>query len=143
MGIQCELFVADPEDAPHYAEDDDYEFVDEVESFPMGGMNNLHFETLWAITEGQPWDPKRHAFEWVGEPPEGQVHQWRFRFPPAFVARLAAMTPNDRAHIANAWATDPELNCDPEDLQSLLESWSSCRPPAWQRTGVCTFGGSL
>ena len=74
------LFVAHPEDAPHYAEDDeDYECVGEVESFPMGGMNSLHFETLWAITEGQPWDPKRHSFEWVGEPPEGEAGEWRFR----------------------------------------------------------------
>jgi hypothetical protein len=118
-----ELYVAAPEDAPHYAADnEDHEFVDEVESFPMGGTNNLHFETLWAITEGQRWDAKRHSFEWVGEPPEGQAHEWRFRFPPVFVARLAAMTPTDRARIANEWAKDPELDCDPEEVQPILES---------------------
>lgn len=91
MSILCDLFVADPSDAPHYADDSgDHEWSSEIESVSLGGLTQLQFEILWAIVEGRPWQAEVHAFEWVGEPPE-DGSTWLWRFPPPFVTVVATL----------------------------------------------------
>ena len=67
MSILCDLFVADPADAPHYQDAlGTGDAADHYEVVSLGGLTQLQFETLWAITDGTPWSAATHAFEWVG-----------------------------------------------------------------------------
>jgi hypothetical protein len=123
IGIQCELFVADPVDAPHYEDGfDDDAATDKFEVVPLGGLTQLQFEMLWAITEGRPWRATTHAFEWVGDPPDVQAETWLFRFPPAFVTRLAKLTDTEVAAITDQWARTEEIACPPEEIEPVVSS---------------------
>jgi hypothetical protein len=122
MGILCELFVADPADAPLYEDEaDDVESAAEFERVQLSGLTQLEFETMWAITEGRPWDAATHALEVVGEP-ERDAESWLFRFPPAFVTRLANLSAPEVASITVQWARTEEINCAPQEVEHVVRS---------------------
>ena len=123
MGILCDLFLAEPADAPDYeASFDDEEAADKFEVVTLGGLTQLQFEILWAITEGRPWSPETHAFDWVGDPPEGDAESWLFRFAPVFVTRLAGMTDAEVATAATKWAGTEGMDCTAEEIAPVVKS---------------------
>jgi hypothetical protein len=119
MSILCELFVADLSDALHY---DDGESADRFEIVPLGGLTQLPFEILWAITEGRPWSPAIRAFEQLGESPDERTETWLFRFPPVFVARLAKLTGAEISVITAQWARTDELDCATDEIEPIVSS---------------------
>lgn len=120
MGILSEFFVAAPDDAPLYEE------LSLQKSFPADrfprvqwkGLTSLELETLWAIADDRPWSPETCTLEPIGEPDE----RWLFRFPDAFVARLASLTQEQFARAVDAWSKTEELACDAREIEPVLAS---------------------
>lgn len=57
MGLMTELFVAEGKDAKGY----DPVSSSGTERVQLGGLTTLEFETLWAILEGEEWNPEKHV----------------------------------------------------------------------------------
>ena len=137
MGILADLFVAHPDDAVAYEErlgSRSARF--EVRQF--NGFTQLELEILWAMVAGEEWSPERHQLEAIGEPSES----WLFRFPDAFVGRLASLGP-DLHPLASRWAAIEELACAPDEIKPVLEALVSLAKSA-QKNGKGLFlWGSL
>jgi hypothetical protein len=132
MSILCELFIAEPADAPLYEElcDDEAE-GGRFERVLLGGMNSLQFEPLLGIMEREvrmasipyrrPSGPEVHRLEQVGEPEKTDT-SWFFRFPTGFVAWLAALDAPRAAAVTEQWARTEELSTSPEDIEHVVSS---------------------
>jgi hypothetical protein len=142
MGILCDLFVADPVDAPHYAdESDDYKWAQEMESVPLGGLTQLEFELLWALMEGRPWDPETHALMHIGEESD---ETWLFRFPTTFVQLLAALPESRVPAVAQQWAQTEEMGGgNSEDVEGLISTLTELASKASASNRGLFLWGSL
>jgi hypothetical protein len=117
MAILTDIFVASVSDAPKY---ESLEAAGppgslfEVTQF--NGLTNLEFGTLWAIMNGENFDFDKHALESLA--PEGET--WLFRFPAAYVQKLAALSPAQAKKTAATWAATDELQWEPAEAEEVL-----------------------
>jgi hypothetical protein len=119
MGVLCDLFVADPADAPKYEELMD---TPEAGSFfqvaQWKGLTTLEFGTLWAILEGKPFDVHRHEFQSL----RTDEDRWLCRFPRPYVGILAGLKAADIRKASVEWAATEELRWEPSEAEEVIES---------------------
>src|SRR5262249_44276733 len=103
------------------------------------GLTNLEFGTLWAIINGEEFDFNKHALESLA--PQGNT--WLFRFPPAFVQKLAALTPAAINAVSAAWADTEELQWEPSETKEVIVELVRLAKLAASPTKGLFFWGSL
>jgi hypothetical protein len=113
MGLLTELFIDDEVGAKSY----DAESAANVEGAQLGGLTALEFETLWAILEGDDWDPEKHALPAVSVGEESWTHQ----FPAAYVEKLHQLDSSAITSAAAAWAATEEVSATPEEMSPVIE----------------------
>ena|SRR5215470_1813500 len=111
MSILSDLFVADPADALRY--ETEAVRAHERPSWVRGraqftGLIDLHYEVLWAAVDGRTWQPDSHSLEELSMRKDGGA--WLFRFPPSFVATLAAIDAGKLDPVADRWIESGELH---------------------------------
>jgi hypothetical protein len=116
MGLMTELFVATPERAATYDVDSGPTF----ERFQLGDFTNLQFEMLWAILEGEEWDPDKHGLREIVCRDDGA--QFVFQFPPPFVERLRSLTADAKVSAAATWAAMEEVSADQADVAPIIDN---------------------
>ncbi len=116
MGILADFFVAELDDALNYQQLMGPDLPrDRFELVESGRITPLEVTTLWAITTNEQWSPEQHDLEMLGES-SAEQETWLCRFPPAFVSRLAELTPAELPRVAAEWAATEEMACSPEDV---------------------------
>ena len=101
MAILTDIFVSTQSDAQRYQSLQPKRSGGPFELVQFKGLTNLEFGTLWAIINGEEFDFDKHALESLAP----QENTWLFRFPPAFVQKLSALTPAaSMEEVSPAWA---------------------------------------
>jgi hypothetical protein len=116
MGLLTNIFVAptksppDPEEEPELP--DGY-------SLQLKSITSLELTTLWAIIDGEPWNPDRMVgFKSLNRSEEGP---WLERCPRGLGASLCKVEDEDVDRIARAWAaTDEMRGWEPDDARALI-----------------------
>jgi hypothetical protein len=117
VSVLAHLYVSTADKAPEY---DESQEAPESERAELTGFTYIEFSTLWAIMEGKPWeDAHMDSFESIMEKDNGE--RMIFRFPDAFVALAAGLDDPAIEAAAEEWAETDELECDPEDVQPVIE----------------------
>ncbi len=121
MTLLTDLFVASPEDAPHYETLSDGGDVppERFQRLQFTGLTSLEFETLWAAARDEERDADQHALTLIEEAQDGTT--WLFRFPDAFVALLAQLEPRARQPLAAKWAQAEEMIATPKEVEPVVE----------------------
>src|SRR6516164_11483850 len=89
MAILTDIFVSSPADAQRYEALEPKRSGGPFELVQFKGLTSLEFGTLWAILNNEEFDFDKHALESLA--PEGET--WLFRFPAAYVQKLATLGP--------------------------------------------------
>ncbi len=123
MGLLADFFVATPEQALRYANRDaDADEGEEIRALlsPLEykRFTGLEIGMLWAILEGSEWEVGKHMPEscFLGE--EGE--SWLEQFPSPLVQLLASASEEQVNSAASSWASTEELNCNPEDVKTVV-----------------------
>ncbi len=116
MAILTDIFVSSPADAQRYQSLQPKRSGSAFELVQFKGLTNLEFGTLWAIINGEEFDFDKHALESLAP----QDDTWLFRFPTAFVQKLASLTPAAIEEVSAAWADTEELQWDPSEAQEVV-----------------------
>jgi hypothetical protein len=83
------------------------------------GITPLELSTLWSLIERTDWNVKMiHLFPLVGAIKLGEhvVHE----IPPRVVERLAALTVDEIARVAQAWSTTLEMESRTDDVRVIV-----------------------
>lgn len=123
MGILAEIFVAAPDDAANYAEFmlEGEPPADRFDYEQFKGFTHLELAILWAMIDGQEWNPDEYALE-IAFDPEVEFDSWLMRFPTVFVDRLAALSVSEINRLSVLWAGIEELQWPAEDAELVLTS---------------------
>lgn len=116
MAILTDIFVSTSSDAQRYQSFHPKRSGGPFELVQFKGLTNLEFGSLWAIIDGEEFDFDKHALESLAP----QENTWLFRFPPAYVQKLAALTPATIEDVAATWADTEELQWDPSEAQEIV-----------------------
>lgn len=116
MAILTDIFVSTPADAQRFQSLQPKRSGGPFELVQFKGLTNLEFGTLWAIINGEEFDFDKHALESLAP----QENTWLFRFPPAYVQKLTALTPAAIEEVAATWADTEELQWDLSEAQEVV-----------------------
>ena len=117
MAILTDVFVSLVSDAPKYESlQASGQPGTQFEVAQFNGLTNLEFGTLWAILNNEEFDFDKHALESLA--PEGET--WLFRFPAAYVQKLATLGPAQAKKTAATWASTDELQWEPAEAEEVV-----------------------
>ncbi len=116
MAILADVFVSTPADAQRYQSLQPKRSGGPFELVQFKGLTDLEFGMLWAIIDSEDFDFDRHTLESLSHRDE----TWLFRFPTAFVQKLAALTPATIDEVSAAWADTEELQWEPSRAKEVV-----------------------
>jgi hypothetical protein len=114
MSVMTELFVSTEESAVTY----ESRRATSFERVQIGGLTSLEFETLWAILEGEEWDPDKHLLTEITSTESSWVHQ----FPGRYLELLENLSDSTKRPVVAAWAATEELSAPPAEVAPVIDT---------------------
>src|SRR5437879_3800498 len=117
MGLLADLYISNDEEAARYDTSPELFAVDRVQ---FRGFTELELSTLWAIIRGIQWEVSSMD-EFSSILRSGGGERLVTRLPPAMVADVARLSPDQMRDVANKWAATEELSCSADDVLPVIK----------------------